>query len=49
MKSAGVAGSATMASRVLGLAREQVMAHLFGASDQRDAFNVAFRLFPPLR
>lgn len=44
MKSAGVAGSATMASRVLGLAREQVMAHLFGASDQMDAFNVAFRL-----
>lgn len=33
-----------MASRVLGLAREQVMAHLFGASDQMDAFNVAFRL-----
>ena len=44
MKSAGLAGSATMASRVLGLAREQVMAHLFGASDQMDAFNVAFRL-----
>lgn len=44
MKSAGVAGSATMASRVLGLAREQVMAHLFGANDQMDAFNVAFRL-----
>lgn len=44
MKSAGLAGSATMASRLLGLAREQVMAHLFGASDRMDAFNVAFRL-----
>lgn len=44
MKSAGLAGSATMASRLLGLVREQVMAHLFGASDRMDAFNVAFRL-----
>jgi len=33
-----------MASRVLGLVREQVLAHAFGASHQMDAFNVAFRL-----
>lgn len=44
IRSAGLAGSATMASRILGLVREQVMAHLFGASHQMDAFNVAFRL-----
>lgn len=44
IKSASLAGSATIASRLLGLAREQVMAHLFGASDRMDAFNVAFRL-----
>jgi putative peptidoglycan lipid II flippase len=33
-----------MASRILGLVREQVLAHAFGASHQMDAFNVAFRL-----
>jgi putative peptidoglycan lipid II flippase len=33
-----------MASRVLGLAREQVMAAFFGAGTQTDAFNVAFRV-----
>lgn len=33
-----------MASRLLGLVREQVLAHAFGASDQMDAFRVAFRL-----
>lgn len=33
-----------MASRVLGLVREQVLAHAFGASHQMDAFQVAFRL-----
>ncbi len=33
-----------MASRVLGLVREQVLAHVFGAGHQMDAFNVAFRL-----
>lgn len=41
---AGTVGAATMASRVLGLAREQVMATLFGAGFATDAFNVAFRI-----
>ncbi|MEW5982156.1 MAG: murein biosynthesis integral membrane protein MurJ [Acidobacteriota bacterium] len=43
-KSAGVIGAATMTSRVLGLVRDQVMAFFFGAGDQMDAYNVAFRL-----
>jgi putative peptidoglycan lipid II flippase len=33
-----------MASRILGLAREQVMAAFFGAGFATDAFNVAFRV-----
>jgi putative peptidoglycan lipid II flippase len=43
-RSAGVIGIATMTSRVLGLVRDQVMAYLFGAGGQMDAFNVAFRI-----
>ena len=45
-RSAGVIGIATMMSRVLGVARESVLAALFGASStmQMDAFNVAFRI-----
>jgi putative peptidoglycan lipid II flippase len=45
-RSAGLIGLATMASRVLGLARETVFAAYFGASAsmQMDAFNVAFRI-----
>jgi putative peptidoglycan lipid II flippase len=43
-RSAGLIGLATMTSRVLGLARDMVYATLFGAGDQMDAFNVAFRL-----
>jgi putative peptidoglycan lipid II flippase len=43
-RSAGLIGAATMTSRVLGLVRDQVMAVLFGAGDQMDAFNVAFRI-----
>jgi len=39
-----VTGAATLASRILGLARDQVLAALFGASDQMDAFVVAFRI-----
>jgi putative peptidoglycan lipid II flippase len=35
---------ATMASRLLGLVREQVLAFLFGAGNEMDAFNVAFRI-----
>ena len=41
---AGTVGAATLLSRVLGLAREQVMAILFGAGFATDAFNVAFRI-----
>jgi putative peptidoglycan lipid II flippase len=41
---AGKVSLATMASRLLGLAREQVMAAFFGAGTQTDAFNVAFRV-----
>ena len=33
-----------MTSRVLGLARDQVLASLFGAGDAMDAYNVAFRI-----
>jgi putative peptidoglycan lipid II flippase len=43
-RSAGLAGSATLASRVLGLIRDQVLAALFGAGNEMDAFNVAFRI-----
>jgi putative peptidoglycan lipid II flippase len=43
-RSAASAGVATMTSRVLGLARESVLAHLFGASAAMDAYNVAFRI-----
>ncbi|HPK70385.1 MAG TPA: murein biosynthesis integral membrane protein MurJ [Vicinamibacterales bacterium] len=43
-KSAGVIGAATMGSRVLGLVRDQVLAFLFGAGDQMDAYNIAFRI-----
>ena len=43
-RSAGVAGAATMTSRILGLVREQVLAYWFGASDAMDAFLVAFRV-----
>ncbi|MBI5711061.1 MAG: murein biosynthesis integral membrane protein MurJ [Candidatus Eisenbacteria bacterium] len=43
-RSAGAVGAATMLSRVMGLARDQVMATLFGAGFATDAFNVAFRI-----
>src|SRR3954469_9351799 len=43
-RSAGVFGVATIASRILGLAREQVMAYYFGAGDANDAFRVASRI-----
>jgi putative peptidoglycan lipid II flippase len=44
VRSAGVIGIATMASRVLGLIRDQVLAYFFGAGDAMDAFRIAFRL-----
>jgi putative peptidoglycan lipid II flippase len=43
-RSAASAGVATMASRILGLVREQVLAALFGAGHAMDAYNVAFRV-----
>jgi putative peptidoglycan lipid II flippase len=45
-RSAGLIGIATMASRLLGVVREIVLAALFGASQgpAMDAFNVAFRV-----
>lgn len=43
-RAAGLAGAATLTSRLLGLVREQVLAALFGAGDQMDAFLVAFRI-----
>lgn len=43
-RSAGLFGLATMASRILGLVRDQVLAYYFGAGDAMDAFRVAFRV-----
>jgi putative peptidoglycan lipid II flippase len=43
-KAAGVIGLAVMCSRVLGLAREQVCAALFGGGGTMDAFTAAFRI-----
>jgi putative peptidoglycan lipid II flippase len=43
-RSAGLISIATMASRLLGVAREMVLAAFFGAGTQMDAFNVAFRV-----
>jgi putative peptidoglycan lipid II flippase len=44
LKSAGAMGLGTFLSRILGLVREQVFAHLFGAGNATDAFNIAFRI-----
>jgi putative peptidoglycan lipid II flippase len=43
-RSAGIFGLATIASRILGLARDQVLAYYFGAGDTNDAFRVASRI-----
>ena len=43
-KAAGVIGLAVMCSRVLGLAREQICAALFGGGAAMDAFTAAFRI-----
>src|SRR6476646_2442470 len=43
-RSASVASVATLASRVLGLARDTVLAAIFGAGNEMDAFVVAFRI-----
>jgi len=41
---AGLTGAATLASRMLGLVRDQVLAAMFGAGNDMDAFVVAFRI-----
>jgi putative peptidoglycan lipid II flippase len=43
-KAAGIIGLAVMCSRVLGLAREQIFAALFGGGGAMDAFTAAFRI-----
>src|ERR1700733_2602481 len=43
-KAAGIIGLAVMCSRLLGLAREQICAALFGGGGAMDAFTVAFRI-----
>jgi len=43
-KAAGVVGSATLLSRILGLVRDVVIAGFFGASLSSDAFFMAFRI-----
>ena len=43
-RSAGIFGLATITSRILGLARDQVLAYYFGADDINDAFRVASRI-----
>jgi len=44
LRSSGVAGSMTMVSRVLGLARDVTIARLFGATDGVDAFFLANKI-----
>jgi putative peptidoglycan lipid II flippase len=43
-KAAGIVGLAVLCSRVLGLARDQIFAALFGGGRLMDAFTVAFRI-----
>ncbi|HTB69079.1 MAG TPA: murein biosynthesis integral membrane protein MurJ [Steroidobacteraceae bacterium] len=43
-RAAGIVGLAVMCSRVLGLAREQIFAALFGGGAMMDAFTIAFRI-----
>jgi putative peptidoglycan lipid II flippase len=43
-RSAGLISVAVMASRIVGVAREMVLAAFFGAGLEMDAFNVAFRI-----
>ncbi|HRH28828.1 MAG TPA: murein biosynthesis integral membrane protein MurJ [Aquabacterium sp.] len=44
LKSASIVSLLTLASRITGLVREQLMASAFGASATTDAFQVAFRI-----
>jgi putative peptidoglycan lipid II flippase len=43
-RAAGVIGLAVLCSRLLGLAREQIFAALFGGGASMDAFTAAFRI-----
>jgi putative peptidoglycan lipid II flippase len=43
-KAAGIVGLAVLCSRILGLARDQIFAALFGGGRLMDAFTVAFRI-----
>src|SRR5450631_546479 len=43
-KAAGIITLAVMCSRLLGLAREQICAGLFGGGAAMDAFTIAFRI-----
>lgn len=44
VKAAGLIGVATFSSRILGFARDMVLARLFGATPAADAFFVAYRI-----
>ncbi len=44
LKAASIVSVLTLASRVTGLARDLIMASMFGANALTDAFNVAFRI-----
>lgn len=48
-KDAGLVGVSTLASRVLGLVRDIVVSHIFGAGLFTDAFNMAFTIPNTLR
>ncbi len=48
-RAAGVVGGATLISRILGYARDMVIAYFFGAGLATDAFFVAFRIPNTLR
>ncbi|MBI4773169.1 MAG: murein biosynthesis integral membrane protein MurJ [Deltaproteobacteria bacterium] len=43
-RAAGIVGGATLLSRILGFARDMVIAYFFGTASTADAFFVAFRL-----
>src|SRR5689334_2282475 len=43
-RSASMAGLATLTSRILGLARDTILAAVFGAGNEMDAFVVGFRI-----
>src|SRR5262249_4430240 len=43
-RAAGIVGLAVLCSRILGLAREQIFAALFGGGRVMDAFTIAFRI-----